>query len=115
MLDENTDVQMSTTPPKKPVYDGNYYYYMPWYDYKPAILVDSKWEDNTHRIKSMNFLMHICHKLVRYFYLILHVCSTYMYVYDSVYVHDCMDVIFNCHNCGSGICDMYYKNCKFCN
>lgn len=63
-LDKDTGIQMSMTPPTMPVFDGNYYYYMPWHDHKPCVLVDSKWEDNTHRIESMNLLIHISDKLV---------------------------------------------------
>ena len=38
-LDSNSPVQVSTTPPCNPVYDGKQYYYLPWKDKKPVVQV----------------------------------------------------------------------------
>ena len=38
-LDENSPAQSSTTPPSNPIYDGNAYYYLPWLDQKPCVVV----------------------------------------------------------------------------
>ncbi|KAJ7305240.1 hypothetical protein JRQ81_011152 [Phrynocephalus forsythii] len=44
----------STTQYSHAVYDGNYYYFLPWYDTKPMVAVTSSWEDVGHRIECMN-------------------------------------------------------------
>ena len=64
-LDENVPAQASTTPPSNPVYDGNAYYYLPWTQQKPCVVIDSQWEDVSYRIASQNILIHIAGKLVR--------------------------------------------------
>lgn len=63
-LDENTLAQSSTTPPSNPLYDGKYYHYLPWFEQKPCIVVNSQWEDCTYRIVSMNILHNLAIKLV---------------------------------------------------
>ena len=63
-LDTNTPAQSSTTPPSNPLYDGKYYHYLPWFEQKPCVVVDSQWEDCTYRITSMNILLNIADKLV---------------------------------------------------
>lgn len=54
----------STTQPQNAVYDGQSYYYMPWRDVKPCVMLISHWEDNTFRIESLNFLLKIIDTLV---------------------------------------------------
>ena len=63
-LDENVPAQASTTPPSNPVYDGNAYYYLPWTQQKPCVVIDSQWEDVSFRIATQNILLHIADKLV---------------------------------------------------
>ena len=63
MLDEHVLGSTSRTPSSNPVYDGNHYYYLPWFDSKPCVQVESHWEDNTYRIGSLNILRSICQQL----------------------------------------------------
>ncbi|XP_064383023.1 myoferlin-like isoform X2 [Halichondria panicea] len=56
-LDENSPAQSSTTPPSNPIYDGNAYYYLPWLDQKPCVVVDSQWEDCSFRIDTLNIIL----------------------------------------------------------
>ncbi|KAJ6653222.1 hypothetical protein lerEdw1_010008 [Lerista edwardsae] len=44
----------STTQYCHAVYDGNHYYYLPWYDTKPMVAISSLWEDVSYRIACMN-------------------------------------------------------------
>ncbi|XP_066495742.1 fer-1-like protein 5 [Tiliqua scincoides] len=44
----------STTQYCHAVYDGNQYYYLPWYDTKPMVAINSLWEDVSYRIACMN-------------------------------------------------------------
>ena len=63
MLDKYVPGSTSRTPPSNPVYDGNRYYYLPWFDSKPCVQVESHWEDNTYRIGSLNIMLSICRQL----------------------------------------------------
>ena len=38
-LDSESPVQVSTTPPCNPTYDGKQYYYLPWMEQKPVVQV----------------------------------------------------------------------------
>lgn len=64
-LHQSPTASPSTTQPQNAVYDGHSYYYMPWGDAKPCIMLISHWEDNTFRIESLNFLLKIIDNLVR--------------------------------------------------
>ena len=64
-LDNNAPVQSSTTPPSNLLYDGKAYHYLPWFEQKPCVVVDSQWEDCSYRIISMNILLNVADKLVR--------------------------------------------------
>lgn len=43
---------------------GNHYYYLPWADTKPVVILTSYWEDIRHRLDSVNVLLYIAEKLV---------------------------------------------------
>lgn len=47
------------------VVSGNHYYYLPWADTKPVVIVTSFWEDISHRLESVNVLLYIAERLVR--------------------------------------------------
>uniref|UniRef100_A0ABM5EPS6 Fer-1-like protein 5 n=1 Tax=Pogona vitticeps TaxID=103695 RepID=A0ABM5EPS6_9SAUR len=55
----------STTQYSHAVYDGNYYYYLPWYDTKPMVAITSFWEDVGHRIECVNTIEFIHTRLRR--------------------------------------------------
>lgn len=44
---------------------GNHYYYLPWADTKPVVIVTSYWEDISHRLDTVNVLLFIAERLVR--------------------------------------------------
>lgn len=43
---------------------GNHYYYLPWADTKPVVILTSYWEDISHRLDSVNVLLYIAERLV---------------------------------------------------
>ncbi|XP_053257941.1 fer-1-like protein 5 [Podarcis raffonei] len=53
----------STTQYSHAVYDGNHYYYLPWYDTKPMVAITSFWENISYRIASMNAMLFIHNRL----------------------------------------------------
>ena len=55
---------VSTTQPTNSVFDGCYYYYLPWSDNKPCLSIDCHWEDVIFRLESMNLLQSIADRLV---------------------------------------------------
>ena len=63
-LDQSVPPSSSTTPPTNAVYDGCYYYYLPWGDTKPCVCVDSHWEDISFRLDNLNILTRMCERLV---------------------------------------------------
>lgn len=50
------------------VISGNHYYYLPWADTKPVVIVTSFWEDIGHRLESVNVLLYIAERLVRLYH-----------------------------------------------
>uniref|UniRef100_A0A8K9XXV2 Fer-1 like family member 6 n=1 Tax=Oncorhynchus mykiss TaxID=8022 RepID=A0A8K9XXV2_ONCMY len=59
----------STTPPEKPLTDGNrHYMYLPIQHQKPCVHVMSCWEDRTYRLHSSNFLENIAVMFVRHLF-----------------------------------------------
>ncbi|XP_015263634.1 PREDICTED: fer-1-like protein 5 [Gekko japonicus] len=53
----------STTQYSQAVYDGNCYYYLPWYDTKPMVAITSFWEDVGYRISCLNTMEFMYNKL----------------------------------------------------
>lgn len=44
---------------------GNHYYYLPWADTKPVVVLLSFWEDISHRLDAVNIILYIANRLVR--------------------------------------------------
>ncbi|XP_048657720.1 myoferlin isoform X2 [Marmota marmota marmota] len=53
----------STTQYSRAVFDGNYYYYLPWAHTKPVVTLTSYWEDISHRLDAVNTLLVIAERL----------------------------------------------------
>jgi hypothetical protein len=66
-LDENLPPCVSTTPPTFAVFDGHYYYYLPWGNDKPSVNVDCHWEDVLFRLETINLLLGNAERLVGVF------------------------------------------------
>uniref|UniRef100_A0A4W6E422 Myoferlin n=1 Tax=Lates calcarifer TaxID=8187 RepID=A0A4W6E422_LATCA len=64
-LDSTCKPLASTTQYSFAVFDGNHYYYLPWADTKPVVILTSYWEDISHRLDSVNVLLSIADRLVR--------------------------------------------------
>ncbi|KAM9345045.1 myoferlin [Symphorus nematophorus] len=62
-LDSTCKPLSSTTQYSFAVFDGNHYYYLPWADTKPVVIVTSYWEDISHRLDSVNVLLFIAERL----------------------------------------------------
>ncbi|XP_069095924.1 myoferlin isoform X4 [Pleurodeles waltl] len=53
----------STTQYSRAVFDGNFYYYLPWSQTKPVVTLTSYWEDISHRLETVNILFGIVERL----------------------------------------------------
>uniref|UniRef100_A0A8C5KZX2 Myoferlin n=1 Tax=Jaculus jaculus TaxID=51337 RepID=A0A8C5KZX2_JACJA len=53
----------STTQYSRAVFDGNYYYYLPWAHTKPVVTLTSYWEDISHRLDAVNILLVMAERL----------------------------------------------------
>uniref|UniRef100_A0A8C3VXA6 Myoferlin n=1 Tax=Catagonus wagneri TaxID=51154 RepID=A0A8C3VXA6_9CETA len=53
----------STTQYSRAVFDGNYYYYLPWAHTKPVVTLTSYWEDISHRLDAVNTLLVMAERL----------------------------------------------------
>ncbi|KAL2078230.1 hypothetical protein ACEWY4_025915 [Coilia grayii] len=62
-LDSTCKLLASTTQYSCAVFDGNHYYYLPWADTKPVVVLLSFWEDISHRLDAVNIILYIANRL----------------------------------------------------
>ncbi|KAF3708203.1 Myoferlin Fer-1-like protein 3 [Channa argus] len=62
-LDSTCKPLASTTQYSFAVFDGNHYYYLPWANTKPVVIVTSYWEDISHRLDAVNVLLFVAERL----------------------------------------------------
>ncbi|XP_004607583.2 myoferlin [Sorex araneus] len=53
----------STTQYSRAIFDGNFYYYLPWSHTKPVVTLTSYWEDISHRLDVVNILLGVAERL----------------------------------------------------
>lgn len=63
-LDVSVPPSASSTSPTNAIFDGTFYYFLPWNDIKPCCNVDSHWEDIAFRLEPLNILSRMREQLV---------------------------------------------------
>ncbi|XP_007516850.2 myoferlin isoform X2 [Erinaceus europaeus] len=53
----------STTQYSRAIFDGNFYYYLPWAHTKPVVTLTSYWEDISHRLDAVNTILFVAERL----------------------------------------------------
>ncbi|XP_066428949.1 dysferlin isoform X5 [Eleutherodactylus coqui] len=88
----------STTQYSRAVFDGCQYYYLPWGNVKPVVVLSSYWEDIWHRTDTQNILHHAVDNLEanleKVNYAVKAKCSPYDL--DSFVTHLIDDIISDC-------------------
>ena len=74
-LDLSVPPSSSSTSPTNAIFDGSFYYFLPWNDIKPCCNVDSHWEDIAFRLEPLNILTRMCEQLVSTFRKKIDYCS----------------------------------------
>ncbi|EDO28891.1 predicted protein [Nematostella vectensis] len=62
-LDTSVEPSSSSTAACNPVFDGSFYYFLPWSDSKPCCSVESHWEDIAFRLEAFNMLTRTLERL----------------------------------------------------
>ncbi|XP_058507903.1 myoferlin [Solea solea] len=62
-LDSTCKPLASTTQYSYAVFDGNHYYYLPWANTKPVVILTSYWEDVSYRLYAVNVLLSVAERL----------------------------------------------------
>lgn len=57
ILDESVPQSASTTQITYPVFDGCFYYFLPWGENKPCTSIECQWEDISHRLEALNSVL----------------------------------------------------------
>lgn len=76
-------------------FPGNHYYYLPWADTKPVVVVTSFWEDISHRLDTVNIILYIAQHLVIPHYSLDFVC---LFLCTSHFKCLCMEMVVYSRN-----------------
>ena len=90
-LDDLLPPCVCTTQPTNAVFDGCYYYYLPWGNTKPCVVIDSHWEDISFRLEALNLLINISDTLV-YQFIIIIILFKINYLLNNVWKERCFEI-----------------------